>query len=147
MTTLDDRVELLRNATLFSGCTDDELARIAALATPRDAAPGELLCTEGAPGEEFYVVVDGTAEASVGGEKVGDLGAGSFFGEMALIDGGDRTATVTATSAMRLLVLGRNDFNSMLATAMPTLAPKLLEVVGQRMRELQAQAGISPFGY
>jgi CRP-like cAMP-binding protein len=147
MTHLDERVELLRHASLFSDCTDDELSRIAGLAMPRDAAVGELLCTEGAPGDDFFVVVDGAAEASVGGEKVGDLGAGSFFGEMALIDGGDRTATVTATSAMRLLVLGRTDFNSMLATAMPTLAPKLLDVVGQRMRELQAQAGISPFGY
>jgi len=146
MTHLDERVELLRHAWLFSSCSDAELSRIAGLSISRDAAAGELLCTEGAPGDDFFVVVDGAAEASVGGEKVGDLGAGSFFGEMALIDGGDRTATVTATTPMQLLVLSRNDFNSMLATAMPTVAPKLLEVVGQRMRELQQQDG-TPFGY
>jgi CRP-like cAMP-binding protein len=146
MTHLDERVDLLRHATLFSDCTDDELSRIAGLATPRDAAAGELLCTEGAPGDDFFVVVDGTAEASVSGKKVGDLGAGSFFGEMALIDGGDRSATVAATSPMRLLVLSRNDFNSMLSTSMPTVAPKLLEVVGQRMHELRVQAGM-PFDY
>ena len=147
MTHLDERVELLRHASLFSDCTDDELSRIAGLATPRDAAAGEILCTEGAPGDDFFVVVDGAAEASVAGEKLGDLDAGSFFGEMALIDGGDRTATVTATSPMQLLVLSRNDFNSMLATAMPTVAPKLLEVVGQRMREMQQQAGTAFFDY
>jgi CRP-like cAMP-binding protein len=146
MTHLDERVELLRHATLFSDCTDDELSRIAGLAASRDAAAGELLCTEGAPGKDFFVVVDGSAEASVGGKKVGDLRAGSFFGEMALIDGGDRTATVTATSPMRLLVLSRNDFNAMLSTSMPTVAPKLLEVVGQRMHELHQQAGV-PFDY
>jgi CRP/FNR family transcriptional regulator, cyclic AMP receptor protein len=146
MTHLDDRVELLRHAWLFSGCSDDELARIAGLAVPRDAVIGDLLCTEGAPGDDFFVVVKGSAEASVGGEKVGELGAGSFFGEMALIDGGDRTATVTAVSPMSLLVLSRNDFNSMLASSMPTIAPKLLEVVGQRMRDLQEQAG-TPFPY
>lgn len=146
MTNLDERVELLRGAPLFADCTDAELARIAGLAAPRDAAVGEPICTEGAPGDDFYVVVGGTADATVGGEKVGDLGPGSFFGEMALIDGGDRTATVTATSPMQLLVLSRNDFNSMLATAMPTVAPKLLEVVGQRMHELSLRAG-APFDY
>jgi len=146
MTHLDERVELLRHAALFSDCTDDELSRIAGLATPRHAETGDILCTEGAPGEEFFVVVDGTAEVDVGGEKVSELGTGSFFGEMALIDAGDRTATVKATTPMELLVLSRGDFNAMLASSMPTVAPKLLEAVGQRVHELHQQAGI-PFDY
>jgi CRP/FNR family transcriptional regulator, cyclic AMP receptor protein len=146
MTNLDDRVELLRHAWLFSGCSDDELSRIAGLATPRTAATGDTMCVEGEPGDDFFVIVEGSATASVGGTKVGDLDAGSFFGEMALIDGGDRTATVTATTSMQLLVLSRNDFNAMLSTAMPAVAPKLLEVIGQRMRDLQAQAG-APLAY
>ena len=68
---------------------------------------------------------------------------GSFFGEMALIDGGERTATVTATTDMQLLVLDRRDFNEMLEVAMPSVVPKLLAVVGARMRLLEQHAGVS----
>lgn len=141
MTNLDQRVELLRNVWLFSSCTDDELSRIAGLAQPQDVAAGTELFAEGDPGEDFYVIVDGTAEARVGSDKVGDLDAGSFFGEMALIDGGERTATVVATSPMSMLVMTRNDFNTMLSSAMPHVAPKLMQVMGQRMRELQHRVG------
>jgi CRP-like cAMP-binding protein len=141
MTDLDARVNLLRNVWLFSSCTDDELARVAGLAAPRTAESGDLLCTEGAPGDEFFVIVEGSAETSVGGDKVGDLGAGSFFGEMALIDGGDRTATIRATSPMSLFVLSRNDFNTMLSTSMPHIAPKLMQVMGERIRVLAVHAG------
>ncbi len=94
------------------------------------------------------MVADGTARVTVGdGVAVADLGAGSFFGEMALLDGGDRLATVTAATELDLLVLHRDEFNEMLAFAMPTLAPKLLTVVGRRVRELEAKQGHGvPFG-
>jgi len=94
------------------------------------------------------VVADGSARVSVGeGTAVADLGPGSFFGEMALLDGGDRVATVTALTELELLVLHRDEFNEMLALAMPTLAPKLLAVVGRRVRELEARQGRGvPFG-
>jgi voltage-gated potassium channel len=141
MTNLDQRVDLLRHAWLFSECTDDELSRIAGLAAAREAAAGDELCVEGEPGDDFFVVVDGTAEAQVGGDTMAELGPGSFFGEMALIDGGDRLATVTAKSPMQLLVLSRNDFNTMLSSAMPHVAPKLMQVMGQRIRDLQVHAG------
>ena len=104
-------------------------------------AEGDELCVEGQPGDDFFVVVDGTAEATVGGDPLGELGPGSFFGEMALIDGGDRSATVRAKTPMRLLVLGRHDFNEMLSTAMPHIAPKLMQCMGQRIRELSVRAG------
>jgi CRP-like cAMP-binding protein len=92
------------------------------------------------------VIVEGTAEARAGGDKLGDLEPGDFFGEMALIDGGDRTATVIATSPMNLLVLSRNDFNTMLSTAMPHVAPKLMQVMGERIRELQKHvSGALPY--
>src|SRR5262245_6418762 len=146
MTNLDERVDLLRHAWLFSECTDEELSRIAGLAAPQDAAAGDQLCVEGQPGDDFFVVVDGTAEATVDGDPLGELGAGSFFGEMALIDGGDRTATVTAKTPMKLLVLSRHDFNEMLSNAMPHIAPKLMQTMGQRIRELSVHAG-SPLPY
>jgi CRP-like cAMP-binding protein len=141
MTDLDHRVELLRTVWLFSTCTDDELSRVAGLATTREAKEGEQLCTEGELGDEFFVIVDGTAEARAGDDKLGDLDTGDFFGEMALVDGGERTATVVSTSPMSLLVLSRNDFNTMLSSAMPHVAPKLMQVMGERIRELQRRVG------
>jgi CRP-like cAMP-binding protein len=139
---LDERVELLRAIWLFSGCTDDELGRIAALARPVEAQTGEDLTRQGEIGLDFFVIVEGNAVASVDGDEVGTIGTGGFFGEMALIDGGERVATVTATSPMHLLVLGRHDFNEMLQVAMPEIAPKLLAVVGARMRSIEQHAGI-----
>ncbi|MBM3661185.1 MAG: cyclic nucleotide-binding domain-containing protein [Actinobacteria bacterium] len=145
---LSDRVALLRGGWLFSECTDDELERIAALAHGLRVPAGHVVVREGDEGSEFFVVADGAARVSVGdGTAVADLGAGSFFGEMALLDGGERVATVTAITELELLVLHRDEFNEMLAFAMPTLAPKLLAVVGRRVRELEARQGRGvPFG-
>ena len=139
---LDERITLLRGIWLFSTCTDDELGRIAALAHPMEAAVGDALTRQGEEGLEFFVIVEGDASASVDGDEVGTIGAGGFFGEMALIDGGERVATVTAMTPLRLLVLGRQDFNDMLELAMPQIAPKLLSVVGARMRAIEQHAGI-----
>ena len=139
---LDERIQLLRGIWLFSTCDDDELARIAAVAKPREADVGTDLTTQGDEGAEFFVIVTGDASAAVDGSEVGTIGPGGFFGEMALIDGGERVATVTATSPMQLLVLDRHDFNEMLELAMPQIAPKLLAVVGARMRAIEEQAGV-----
>ena len=139
---LDERVRLLRGIWLFSTCTDDELGRIAALAHPQEAEVGAELTRQGEEGLEFFVIVDGDASAAVDGDEVGTIGPGGFFGEMALIDGGDRVATVTATSPLKLLVLSRHDFNEMLEFAMPQIAPKLLAVVGARMRAIDDHNGI-----
>lgn len=145
---LTDRVALLRGGWLFAECTDDELERIAALAHTIRVPAGHVVVCEGDEGGEFYVVVQGSVRVTVGdGQPVADLGPGSFFGEMALLDGGDRVATVTTLTDVELLVLHRDEFNEMLAMAMPTLAPKLLAVVGRRVRELEARQGRGvPFG-
>ena len=144
---LTDRVALLRGGWLFSECTDDELERIAALAHSLRVPAGHVVVREGDEGGEFYVVVEGTYRVTVDDQPVADLGPGSFFGEMALLDGGDRVASVTAVSDGELLALHRDEFNEMLAMAMPTLAPKLLAVVGRRVRELEAHQGRGvPFG-
>jgi CRP-like cAMP-binding protein len=139
---LDERIRLLRGIWLFSTCDDDELARIAAVAKPREVADGATLTVQGDEGSEFFVIVAGGASAAVDGTEVGTIGPGGFFGEMALIDGGERVATVTATSPMRLLVLDRHDFNEMLELVMPQVAPKLLAVVGARMRAIEERTGI-----
>lgn len=140
MTSQDRRVELLHGVWLFSDCSDEELAHIAKAATTREVAAGTELCTEGDPGEEFFAVVDGAAEARKAGKQVGTLDAGACFGEMALIGGGERNATVVATAPTSLLVLSRADFTSLLA-AVPTVAPKLMQVMGQRIRDLANASG------
>ena len=139
---LEHRIELLRGVWLFSGCNEDEIDRIAAMAEPRSVEAGNEVTREGEVGLEFFVVVEGDAIATVDGDEVGRIGARGFFGEMALIDGGERVATVTAATPMSLLVLGRHEFNEMLEIAMPAIAPKLLEVVGARMRAIDAHAGV-----
>jgi len=139
---LEERIHLLRGIWLFSTCTDAELDRIGALAQPREALAGDELCRQGEVGLEFFVVVDGSAIATVDGDEVGRVDRGGFFGEMALIDGGERVATVVALSAMQLLVLGRHDFNEMLEVAMPEIAPKLLAVFGSRMRAIEHHDGV-----
>jgi trk system potassium uptake protein TrkA len=139
---LEVRVQLLQGVWLFNSCSDDELGRIAAAAIPRRVTAGEQITREGEPGSEFFVVVEGDAVATVEGTKVGTIGAGGFFGEMALIDGGERVATVVAASPMGLLVLSRDDFNEMLEMAMPEIAPKLLAVIGARMRAIENSTGV-----
>jgi CRP-like cAMP-binding protein len=87
---------------------------------------GQVLCREGGPGHEFFVLEEGTAAVSVRGEQVAEFAAGDFFGELALLDGsGARTATVTATSAGLVLVLTANEFSSLLESE-PSVAVRLL---------------------
>jgi trk system potassium uptake protein TrkA len=139
---LEHRVDLLRAVWLFSACNDDELERIAVMAEPREFPAGTEMTREGEPGVEFFVIVEGDAVATVEGDEVGRIGPGGFFGEMALIDGGERVATVVAEHPLRVLVLGRHEFNEMLEIAMPSVAPKLLAVVGARIRTIERHAGV-----
>jgi CRP/FNR family transcriptional regulator, cyclic AMP receptor protein len=127
------RVELLRDVWLFSGCTKKELERIAAITTPETVAAGRVMARQGDLGETFYVVVDGRATVTVEGEEVGSVGPGAFFGEMALLDGGPRMATVTATTPMDLLVLDRTDFDSLLEDC-PSVARRMLMALGGHLR-------------
>ena len=140
---LEHRIGLLREVWLFSACNEEEIERIAAMAEPRSIEVGTEITREGDEGLEFFVVVEGDAIASVDGDEIGRIGSGGgFFGEMALIDGGERVATVTAAGPMSVLVLGRHEFNEMLEIAMPAVTPKLLAVVGARMRTIDRHAGV-----
>jgi CRP-like cAMP-binding protein len=139
---LEQRIALLRRVWLFSACDDHEIEQIAAMAQARVVDAGTQVTIEDEPGLDFFVIAEGDAVATVDGDEVGRIGAGGFFGEMALIDGGERVATVKAQTPMQLLVLGRHEFNEMLAIAMPSIAPKLLTVVGARMRALDRHAGV-----
>jgi CRP-like cAMP-binding protein len=127
------RIEHVQQTSLFSSCTKDELRMIASLTTMKDVASGAVLAEQGKPGREFFVVTEGSATASRNGAWLAELGPGSFFGELALLDGGPRTATVVADTDMTLLVLSRTEFKSLQFSA-PSVAYKMLVELGARLR-------------
>ena len=128
----DTKVDLLRGVPLFAGCSKTELQRIASLADELDLAEGATLIREGERGREFLVVVSGTVSVTKRGKKVADLGAGDFIGEIALVSDVPRTATVTATSPVRLLVVTDRAFRGLIEE-MPSIATKVLQVLGERL--------------
>ena len=103
----------LKNVPLFSGMSKSELATVARQTDEVDVPAGQVLAREGDFGDEFFVIDQGTAEVTRGGERIAELGAGDFFGEMALLDADRRTATVTATSPMSLIVMTRSSFRGL----------------------------------
>jgi CRP-like cAMP-binding protein len=131
------RVDHLQQASLFANCTKDELRTIASLTSMKEVTPGAVLAEQGTTGREFFVVTDGSATASRNGEWLADLGPGSFFGELALLDGGPRTATVVADTEMTVLVLSRHEFTSLEYSA-PSVAHKVLVELGARLRRTYA---------
>ena len=94
---------------LFAGLGDDDLQPIAAAASEVDAAEGDSLATEGDFGYALYAIESGTADVSADGEHLRSLGPGDVFGEIAIISSGRRTASVRATSPMRLIALFKRD--------------------------------------
>jgi CRP/FNR family transcriptional regulator, cyclic AMP receptor protein len=126
------KVELLRGVPLFAACTKSELQQIAQLADELDLAEGATLIREGERGREFIVVAEGTVRVSRGGTVIRDLGSGDFIGEIALVVDRPRTATVTATSPVRLLVVTDRAFSRLLEQV-PSVAPKVMQSLGERL--------------
>jgi CRP-like cAMP-binding protein len=126
----------LKAVPLFAGCTPAELARVAALTTGVHVAAGKVLCTEGTVGREFFIVEAGEASVSVDGHEVATLGAGSFFGEIALLSHAPRTATVTAVTPMQVLVLTPAEFHGLVALS-PAIAKNVQEAMDTRVAETQ----------
>ena len=133
MATVDD----LTGIPLFAGLSDEERASLAEWFEISDASAGMNLVSEGASGYSFYVLIDGAAEVTVGGETVATYGPGDFFGEMAILGGGRRNATVTVTAPSRLLSMFGTEFR-MLQEVQPDVAARLEETMKQRAAELDA---------
>ena len=106
----DPKQALLRSLPLFEGCSTAELKDVAAIADELRLDPGRKLTTEGAQGHEFVVLESGSADVYKHGEKVAELGAGDFVGEIALLTGRPRSATVVVTSPALVLVVTRYRF-------------------------------------
>ena len=132
----NNRVDLLRRVGLFSACSRKELKEVASLTTPLEATEGEVLAREGKPGSELFVIASGSARVTLRGKDLATLYPGDAFGEMALLDGGPRGATVTAQTPMTLYVLGPREFSTLLEEV-PVIGRKMLSSLARRLREVQ----------
>jgi CRP/FNR family cyclic AMP-dependent transcriptional regulator len=106
--------ELLRNVPLFTGMTDSAIESVGGLAHEVKFASGQELVRQGDEGDSFLVIVEGRARVVQSGDTLRELGPGDYLGEIALIDGGPRTATVTAIDPLRALVVERSDFRRLI---------------------------------
>jgi CRP/FNR family cyclic AMP-dependent transcriptional regulator len=126
------KIDLLRKVPLFSGCSKAELRELALVADELDLREGRILVREGRPGREFFILVEGDVRVTKGGRKLAELGPGDWFGEIALLTNTPRTATVTATSPIRVLVVTDRAFRRVVQM-MPTIALKVLASLGDRL--------------
>jgi CRP-like cAMP-binding protein len=134
----EKRCTMLKGLDLFASCTKKELARISSLCYVLSSEKGTTLTRQGAYGDEFFVIIEGQATASRNGWKIATLERGNFFGEMALLDGNERTATVVAETDVLLLVLSRTEFRT-LAQVAPTAVQKLMTELSVRLRQADEQ--------
>lgn len=129
----DPRVERLRRVPLFAGCTAKQLQFIAGRADELDLEKGTVLCREGKSGGDFFVLLSGAAEVSAAGKSIRKLHEGDFFGEIAVLDNGPRSATVTVSETARALVLGPAQFRDILHQN-AEIATTMLYAVVERLR-------------
>jgi CRP/FNR family cyclic AMP-dependent transcriptional regulator len=130
-------LELLKEVPLFAALSGPQLSRLAGIAEEVSYGPGRMIVRDGTPGVAFYVITEGRAKvikgkiASAGGRA--RLGPGDFFGELALLDGGPRSASVVADGPITTIRIERRPFRSLLRDE-PDIALKLLEGMARRMR-------------
>ncbi len=121
----------LKSIPLFQGVSDEELQEIATFAEEESVSQGDTLVKEGDYSYEFVAIEEGDAEVTRGGEHVAKLGPGDFFGEIGLLEKELRTATVTATSPMRLITLTGWDLKRM-EKAMPEAVERIRQALEER---------------
>jgi CRP-like cAMP-binding protein len=128
----NQKIDLIRKVPLFSRLSKSELRDLAMLADEIDLRDGKEMTRQGAAGREFFVLLEGTADVRKNGRKINTLGPGDFFGEIALVSREPRTATVTATSAVRTLVITDRSFRRLLDEA-PQVKTKVMEAMAKRL--------------
>jgi CRP-like cAMP-binding protein len=129
----DAKIAALGRAPLFEGLSKKELAELARLTEDMEVDAGTVLCREGESGREFFVIMDGDVEVKRRGRKLKNID-GSFFGEIALLEDLPRTATVTATTPLRMFVLTARDFRHVLDDH-PTVERKVLRALARRLAD------------
>lgn len=132
-----DAADVLSRVDLFHGLSPRDLSQIADMTKELDFAPGQTITEEGEAGGRFYVLTDGEAEVRMGDDIVNTLKAGDSFGEISLIDGQPRTATIVATSPMRTLSLSSWNFRPLLKEH-PSIAEAVLLQLCRRLRQTES---------
>jgi CRP/FNR family transcriptional regulator, cyclic AMP receptor protein len=130
----NQKVDLIAHVPLFAQCSNRELEQIASIADEIDLEEGKELTHEGAAGREFFVLLEGSAEVKQDGETINTLGAGDFFGEIALISDRPRTATVVTTGPVRALVVTARDFRRLVDDS-PEIETKVTAAAAERLNE------------
>lgn len=131
--------DALADVPLFAALSARQLGKVAGTAFTKRYAKGAALVKAGAPGEAFFVILDGRVTIRSGPRRVA-VGPGEFFGEMALLDGGPRSATVTAADETLVMVVPRSKFVRLLERE-PKIAVAMMAELSRRLRVLQAAAG------
>jgi len=131
----DEKLELLQRIPLFAGLDRHKIERLGMLAEEVDVPAGKVLMRQGESGGDMMVLVSGHVGVERDGERINTLGPGDFFGEIALIERGPRTATCTTESPARLLVLNHRDFHSLIEE-FPEIAALVLATLAHRVRRL-----------
>jgi CRP-like cAMP-binding protein len=131
-----EHIDLLKTVPLFSSCTHGERREIAQLGTPIFAEEGAYLTEYGQPGNEFFLVLEGVASCRVRKKEVNRFEPGSYFGELALLHGGIRTADVIAVTPMELVVFDAREFRSLLMTT-PSIGVKMLAHLAELLTDME----------
>lgn len=129
----NEKVDLIKRVPLFADCSRGELEHIAQLADEVDLGQGKELTRLGEQGREFFVLLEGEADVTQDGRSINTLHAGDFFGEIALVEDTPRTATVTATTPVRVLVITGRAFRQLLEEQ-PELQRKVLVALAERVK-------------
>jgi len=132
----DARIRHLQRVPLFSGLSEGELGRIADLARIVEMSAGTVVTQAGEPGDSFFVLIDGSATVRTSAGPGNRLQPGDFFGEMSLLDGDPRSATIVATTDLRLVIVDRSHFWRLLDEA-PDLMRTILTILCRRVRRLE----------
>jgi CRP/FNR family cyclic AMP-dependent transcriptional regulator len=130
---------LLAGVPIFSSMSERQLKVLTQAMKVVKFAPGEPLISEGEDDARFYLIVEGSAKVTVKGRKKREIGPGDYIGEMAVIDGGERSATVTAETDVVTLSAARWNFEAVLKSN-PTVALAILREMVRRVRELEGTA-------
>ena len=130
----NEKVDLLKRIPLFADCTRAELVEVAISTDEREASEGDRLTEEGQRGREFFILVEGAVAVRRGERKLADLRSGDWFGEIAILTHKPRSATATAASPVRLLVISDRAFRRVVETT-PRIALKVLRSVAERLEQ------------
>jgi CRP-like cAMP-binding protein len=131
------QLEFLEAVPMFRGLSKADLMKVARVTEQVTVPADTVLAEQDAPGDAFYLIISGVAVVRRNGRKINDMAAGDFFGEMALVDGGPRSATVMTLEESTLFMIHRKDFSSLVGV--PSIARRLLEGLSQRLRDADSR--------